>query len=93
MRDLAHRLEGFAGSAAALATALLGLTIAPGARADEQLWAFARGAETLPKGHGRGLPVRDAAHRQEGSGNYYGYDFDTEIEYGFTDRSRPASSW
>ena len=60
-------------------------------RADEQLWGFVRGAETLP------------AHRSEiyqfytfrtgkPDGTYYGNDFETEYEYGFTDRLQASLS-
>ncbi len=54
-------------------------------RADEQLFGFARGAETLPKGQ---FEVYQFITLRTGkqSGSYYGSDFDTEIEYGFTDR-------
>ena len=58
-------------------------------RGDEQLFGFVRGAETLP------------AHRWEvyqfvtlgegkSEGTYYGTHFETEAEYGVTDRFRRA---
>ena len=54
-------------------------------RADEQLFGFVRGAETLPKNK---YEVYQFITLRTGkqSGTYYGTDFDTEIEYGFTDR-------
>ena len=54
-------------------------------RADEQLFGFVRGAETLPKGKAE-LYQFITLRTGKQSGTYYGSDFDTEIEYGFTDR-------
>jgi Family of unknown function (DUF6662) len=53
-------------------------------RADEQFLGFTRGAETLPKGRGefyQFLTLRTG----KAEGSYYGTDFETEIEHGFTD--------
>jgi hypothetical protein len=64
---------------------------APGALADEQFFAFTKGAETLP--HGRFEVYQFATLRTgKDSGNYYGYDFETEIEYGITDRWQASAS-
>ena len=55
------------------------------ARADEQLFGFVRGAETLPKGKGEVYQfITMRTGKAEGS--YRGFDFETEIEYGITDR-------
>jgi hypothetical protein len=69
----------------ALASLLLVLLIAPEARADEQFFMFARGAETLPRGRAevyQFLTFRTGKRE----GDYYGFDSDTEIEYGITNR-------
>ena len=55
------------------------------ARADEQLFGFTRGAETLPKGQ-VDLYQYVTLRTGKDSGSYYGLDFDTEVEYGFTDK-------
>jgi hypothetical protein len=54
-------------------------------RADEQLFGFVRGAETLPKGQ---VDLYQFVTLRTGkdTGDYYGLDFDTEVEYGFTDK-------
>jgi hypothetical protein len=54
-------------------------------RADEHLFGYVRGAETLPKGHAdlyQFVTLRTGKDR----GSYYGWDSDTEVEYGFTDK-------
>lgn len=61
------------------------------ARADEQLFAFTRGAETLPRGHYE-LMQFTTFRTGKDSGTYYGFDFDTEVEYGITDRLEGAFS-
>jgi hypothetical protein len=66
-----------------LGTVALGVALA--ANADEQLWGFVRGAETLPKG--RAEAYQFITYRAgKDSGSYHSFDFDTEIEYGFTDK-------
>jgi hypothetical protein len=58
---------------------------APRAHADENLFGFVRGAETLPHGHYdlyQFMTFRGGKH----VGTYRGWDFDTELEYGVTDR-------
>ena len=60
-------------------------------RADEQLFGFVRGAETLPKNHFE-LYQFITLRTGKQSGTYYGTDFDTEIEYGFTDRLQASLS-
>jgi hypothetical protein len=81
-RGDARRAAGRALRAAALA--LCGLAAAPGVRADEQLWAFARGAETLPKGRAEAYQFV-TLRTGKNDGDYYAFDFDTELEYGFRD--------
>lgn len=55
------------------------------AHADEQLFGFVRGAETLPQG--RSEVYQFVTFRTgKAEGTYYGYDFETEVEHGFTDQ-------
>lgn len=63
----------------------------PAARADEQLFGFVRGAETLPKGH---YEIYQFVTFRTGkqSGDYYGNDFETELEYGFSDQLQASAS-
>ena len=67
-----------------IATVTLGAMISTGV-ADEHLFGYVRGAETLPKGH---ADVYQFATLRTGksSGTYNGWDFDTEAEYGITDK-------
>lgn len=59
--------------------------------ADEQLFGFVRGAETLPKG--RAEVYQFVTYRTgKDTGNYHSFDFDTEIEYGFTDRFQASAA-
>jgi hypothetical protein len=69
---------------ASLATAcfLLPPTLA---EADEHFFGWVRGAETLPMGHFDAYQfVTMRAGKREGT--YNGWDFDTEVEYGITDK-------
>ncbi len=75
---------------------VLGVTVSAllasqSARADEQLFGFVRGAETLPKSE---FEVYQFTTLRTGKkqGSYYGLDFDTEIEYGFTDQLQASVS-
>jgi len=61
------------------------------ARADEQLWAFARGAETLPKGHAEFYQFATLRTGKK-DGDYYAYDFDSELEYGITNEVQASLS-
>lgn len=55
------------------------------AQADEALFGYLRGAETLPKGANE--IVQHLTKRwDKGSGDYTAYDSATEFEHGFTDR-------
>jgi hypothetical protein len=60
-------------------------------RADEQLFGFVRGAETLPKGQSE-LYQFATFRTGKNEGNYSGMDFETEIEHGFTDRFQASLS-
>src|SRR3990167_3930485 len=66
----------------------LGLTstyLSSSALADESLFGYVKGAETLPKGSwefDQSLTYRN----DKGSGDYSAWDSKTEIEYGVTDR-------
>lgn len=55
------------------------------ARADEPFLAFTRGAETLPRGRWQ-LYQFATLRTGKDSGSYYGFDFDSEVEYGITHR-------
>ncbi|MFM2081577.1 MAG: hypothetical protein RL380_268 [Verrucomicrobiota bacterium] len=59
--------------------------LATSVSADEQLFGFVRGAETLPKGKAEVYQFITYRTGKE-SGTYHALDFDTEIEYGFTDK-------
>ena len=61
------------------------------ATADEQLFGFVRGAETLPQGHADVYQFM-TFRTGKNEGQYYGFDFDTEVEYGFTDRLQASAS-
>ena len=77
-----------------LAVVLTGFTLltgTPAVHADEQLFGFVRGAETLPKGHTDLYQFVTFRTGKDG-GNYYGVDFDTEIEYGFTDSFQASAA-
>ncbi|MEO7099407.1 MAG: DUF6662 family protein [Luteolibacter sp.] len=63
------------------------------ARADENLFGWAKGSETLPKGHVdlyQFTTLRTGKADEDGS--YNAYDFETEIEYGYTDEFQVALS-
>lgn len=73
---------------AAIVAALAGSQTA---RADEQLFGFVRGAETLPQGKAEVYQfVTSRFGKAEGS--YLGFDFETEVEYGFTDKFQASLS-
>lgn len=76
-------------SLASCGTGLLALALVasvnPTAHADENLFGFIRGAETLPKGHFDFYQTVTLRTGKE-AGVYRGWDFDTEVEYGFTDK-------
>ena len=55
------------------------------AQADEHLFGYVKGAETLPKGH-TDVYQFTTLRFGKSSGEYQGWDFDTEAEYGFTDK-------
>ncbi len=73
--------------------ALLALVLFPisPVRADEQFFGFARGAETLPAHHWQ-IYQFSTLHEGKSEGTYYGTDFETEYEYGFTDRFQASLS-
>src|SRR5262245_5324589 len=61
------------------------------ARADEQFFGFTRGAETLPQGRSEIYQfVTMRAGKAEG--RYYGFDFETEFEHGFSDKFQASIS-
>lgn len=65
--------------------------VATPALADENIFGFAHGSETLPQGH---VDLYQYATLREGKpeGKYHGYDFETEAEYGITDRLQAGLS-
>ena len=63
----------------------------PAARADENLFGWIRGAETLPKGHFDALGSLTLRTGKD-VGEYRGFDLDLEGEYGFTDRLQGSLS-
>lgn len=67
-----------------LAIALFALA-APASRADENLFGYVSGAETLPKGH-YDLYQTTTARTGKDAGYYRGWDSETEAEYGVTDK-------
>jgi hypothetical protein len=65
---------------------LVGLVlIAPGTQADEQLFGYAKGAETLPQGSWE-IDQWITSRRDKGVGDYEAWNTSTELEYGVTDR-------
>lgn len=67
-------------------TALIAFAVlAASSRADEQLFGYARGAETLPSGHVDFYQFTTLRAGKD-AGTYRGWDFETEVEYGFTDK-------
>jgi hypothetical protein len=70
-----------------IATAFIGLSslAISVAHADEQIFGFVRGAETLPANRSE-LYEFLTLHEGKAEGSYYGFDSETEFEYGFTDR-------
>ncbi len=67
-----------------LATLALACFSTPQVSADEQLFGRTRGAETLPAGKAEIYEVLTLRSGKD-SGSYYGWDSDTELEYGVTD--------
>lgn len=66
--------------------------ISPSVHADEQLFGFTRGAETLPQGRSE-IYQFITLRTGKAEGSYYGYDFETEFEHGFTDKFQASISW
>ena len=60
-------------------------------RADENLFGYVTGAETLPKGHWDFYQITTARTGKDG-GDYLAWDSETELEYGFTDRFQASLS-
>lgn len=59
--------------------------------ADEQLFGFVRGAETLPRNRSE-LYQFATLRTGKAEGSYDGFDFETEIEHGFTDKFQASLS-
>ncbi len=68
-----------------LIAAALFTAVSTSLKADENLWIYAKGADTLPKGEVE-LKFRDVIRLDKDSGDYTFHDLRTEVEYGFTDR-------
>jgi opacity protein-like surface antigen len=71
------------------ATAVYLATLA--AQADEQLFGFVRGAETLPQGKSEFYQFV-TLRTGKSEGTYDGFDFETEVEHGFTDQFQASLS-
>jgi hypothetical protein len=68
-----------------IALALMGLATSGQANAGEDLFGYVKGAEALPKTAielYQKVTVRD----EKGQGTYQGIDYETELEYGYTDK-------
>ncbi|MBW8781934.1 MAG: hypothetical protein JF599_08610 [Verrucomicrobia bacterium] len=83
------RLHFLAASIASIFALLL--TVVSSARADENLFGYVSGAETLPKGH-YDLYQTTTARAGKDAGYYRGWDFETEVEYGFTDKFQGSAT-
>ncbi len=82
MRTFSSRSGGLFFCALALGAA----TAFPGvAHADENLFGYNTGAETLPKGSGE-IYVFNTLRSDKGQGTYRAIDTEIEGEYGVTDR-------
>lgn len=64
---------------------LVGLSVPTVAHADENLFGYVTGAETLPKGAGE-IYVFNTLRSDKGQGTYRAIDTEIEGEYGVTDR-------
>jgi hypothetical protein len=67
------------------AASLLGVSFSTVAHADENLFGYSTGAETLPKGAGE-LYLFNTLRAGKGRGDYRALDTEIEGEYGITDR-------
>ena len=65
--------------------ALAGFALAGTAHADENLFGYVRGAETIPVG-GAELYFKTTARNDKGAGHYHATDYELEYEYGVSDR-------
>ncbi len=71
---------------AAVAISILALAVVPfAARADESLWLYAKGAETLPDGRTE-VKVGVISRRGKADSDYVFNDVRLEVEHGITDR-------
>lgn len=70
---------------AIFAAAITVATIASPASADENIFGYVTGAETLPKGAGE-IYVFNTLRSDKGQGDYQAVDTEIEGEYGITDR-------
>jgi opacity protein-like surface antigen len=77
----AHTLTRLGSVACAAAV----LSLAGTASADENIFGYAYGAETLPKGKWE-IYSWNTARLDKGKGHYNAFDFKQEIEFGVTDR-------
>jgi hypothetical protein len=85
-----EQLYGFsAGCAVVLSVVLLLLPTV--ARADEQLFGFVLGSETLPKGRSEAYQFI-TFRTGKAEGTYQAFDFETEVEHGFTDKFQGSLS-
>jgi hypothetical protein len=61
------------------------------AQADEQLFGWVLGSETLPKGHTEAYQYI-TLRTGKAEGTYRAFDFETEVEHGFTDKFQGSFS-
>lgn len=64
--------------------------IVPQARADENVFAYSYGSETLPKG-GTEAYLWATDRRGKGAGSYSAQDYKIELEHGFSDRFQAST--
>ena len=70
---------------ALLAGSLATLSLALPAHADENLWGYVYGSDTLPKGASE-IYLWATDRRDKGQGHYDAQDYKLEVEHGFTDK-------
>lgn len=73
-----------------LTVSIIGFS-AVGVFADEHLFGFVRGAETLPQGKAEVYQFM-TLRTGKAEGSYHGLDFETEVEYGISDRFQMSLS-
>jgi len=83
------KVATFVRRACALGLPLVFVLAAGHARADEDIFAYTRNTDVLPKG-AKELELWATRRSGKGAGRYTAYDYRVEMEYGFTDRLQGA---